>query len=88
MIHVDPASHRFVALPKYQQARIYRSGGWTLEAIADELDITRQTASFYCTPGRVERHQERKNEFKRSEAGKAQAREQAKRRRAKKKEAA
>jgi hypothetical protein len=44
MMNIDPASDAFAQLPRYQQAQIYRSLGWSLEAIMDEFEIGRDLA--------------------------------------------
>lgn len=44
MIRVDPASPEFEHLPKQEQARIYYFDiGWSVAAIAEELDEGRKT---------------------------------------------
>ena len=70
MIHIDPASAEFERIPRYQQARIYLAWGWSLDAIADEMDIKRDTVRIYVNPAVFEKKREarklRKREVRRA----------------------
>lgn len=41
--HVDPASPAFEGLLRRERGRVYLSRGWTIAAVADELDVSTRT---------------------------------------------
>jgi DNA-directed RNA polymerase specialized sigma24 family protein len=57
MSHVDPASTDFEALPRREQAFIFRhQNRWTIESIADEFDVSTSTVKRWLSPSLAERH--------------------------------
>lgn len=73
--HIDPASAEFTRLPRYQQAAIYHSLGWDVQAIAEELDLHPRNARRWTTPGGYEAHLAYKREHWAKNIGPEKARE-------------
>lgn len=55
MKHVDPASPDFEALPRNEQAKVYRSLGWTMAALKDEFGVSENTIRIWTIPGEKEK---------------------------------
>jgi transposase len=66
MKHVDPASPEFEVLPPQDRAIIYRQIGWTIEAVADELDVSESTVKRWTSPKTAELHREKEGLRQRS----------------------
>jgi len=73
MIRVDPASAEFERLPRYKQARVYLAWGWTLDAIADEMGIRRNTASTYVNEAAYAKKREARRLWKHTPHGRETA---------------
>jgi transposase len=66
MRDVDPASPEFEVLPPQDRAIIYRQIGWTIEAVADELDVSESTVKRWTSPKTAELHREKERLRQRS----------------------
>lgn len=60
MRHVDPASEAFTLLPRRQRGRIYLSYGWSIEAVADELEVQPATVRDWLAGEKYEQRLARK----------------------------